>query len=88
VAVNGASAAVIKDGRQRGARRCAGVHAEEEEGITPLPVWAPTASHIPKRYVAWAGLLGFSQVGCGQVSYFSFFATYLFFYFLFSILDF
>jgi hypothetical protein len=68
MAVNGTSATVIKGDRRRGARRCAGVHAEEEEGIALLPMWAPTASHIPKWYVAWAGLLGYGQVGCGQVS--------------------
>jgi hypothetical protein len=87
VAVNRLSAVVVAGSRQRGTRWCVGGHAEEEEGIALLPVWAPTASHIPKWYVAWAGLLGFGQVGCVPVSCFFFSASFLFFYFLFYVLD-
>jgi hypothetical protein len=78
--VKGASAVVYIGGQRCGARRCAGIHAEQEEGFALLLAWTPTASHIPNPYVAWAsywaGSMGFGLVS--PLPYFFFFFVYLF----------
>jgi hypothetical protein len=85
VEVKGTSAAVYNGGQRRGARRCAGVHAEEEEGFVLLLAWTPSVSHIPNRYVAWASYWA-GSTGFGLVSPSLFFSSSVSFLFvLFSI---
>jgi hypothetical protein len=81
VEVKGASAVVYIGGQRRGAHRCVGVHAEEEEGFVLLLACTPTASHIPNRYVAWASYWA-GSTGFGLVSPLPYF--FCFFSFLFT----
>jgi hypothetical protein len=89
VAVKGASTAVYIGGQRRGARRCAGVHAEEEEGFVLLLAWTPIASPRPNRYVAWASYwAGSTGFGLVTLSLFFFSSSVSFLFVLFCVLNF